>query len=115
MDNHWYTTERWLTAPRHGVSAAATVLNFRASSLKAVIFDLDGLLVDSEPLQFRAYREAFSSHGLPFTMSNWQRWHELGASASAWIASMGGRQMVEHVPADHLSTGRPRALISAAG
>jgi beta-phosphoglucomutase-like phosphatase (HAD superfamily) len=64
-------------------------VNSNASFLKAVIFDLDGLLVDSEPLQFRAYREAFSSYGLPFTVSDWQKWHALGASASIWIASMG--------------------------
>lgn len=56
-----------------------------SASLRAVIFDLDGLLVDSEPLQFRAYRDAFQAHGVSFAESDWRTWHELGASASAWI------------------------------
>ncbi len=28
--------------------------------LECVIFDLDGQMIDSEPLQFQAYREAFA-------------------------------------------------------
>ena len=50
-----------------------------------VIFDLDGLLVDSEPLQFRAYREAFKSHGVDIGIGDWPRWHALEASAHRWI------------------------------
>ncbi len=50
-----------------------------------VIFDLDGLLVDSEPLQFRAYREAFRYHGIEIETSDWPRWHALEASARRWI------------------------------
>ena len=55
------------------------------SSFTAVIFDLDGLLVDSEPLQFKAYREAFTSFGAAFSAGDWPRWHQLEASASRWI------------------------------
>jgi beta-phosphoglucomutase-like phosphatase (HAD superfamily) len=58
-----------------------------SSQLRAVIFDLDGLLVDSEPLQFRAYRDAFLDHGIHLTRSDWHTWHELGASAAAWLES----------------------------
>src|SRR5437899_3094202 len=43
------------------------------SSFQAVIFDLDGVIVDSEPLHERAYREIFAelgygdSHDIDFT------------------------------------------------
>ena len=53
--------------------------------LEVVIFDLDGLLVDSEPLQFRAYQKAFSQFGVEFKLDDWPRWHMLEASASRWI------------------------------
>jgi beta-phosphoglucomutase len=53
--------------------------------LEAVIFDLDGLLIDSEPLQYRAYRDAFAEHNIALSQSDWHLWHELGASAATWI------------------------------
>ena len=53
--------------------------------LEVVIFDLDGLLVDSEPLQFQAYREAFSRHGVSLDLGDWPEWHMLEASAARWI------------------------------
>ena len=53
--------------------------------LEVVIFDLDGLLVDSEPLQFRAYQKAFSHFGVEFDLGDWPKWHKLEASASRWI------------------------------
>ena len=57
--------------------------------LEVVIFDLDGLLIDSESLQYRAYREAFARHGVSFELSEWPRWHELEASATRWIETKG--------------------------
>jgi len=53
--------------------------------LEVVIFDLDGLLVDSEPLQFRAYQKAFARFGVAFDIGDWPEWHRLEASASRWI------------------------------
>jgi len=50
-----------------------------------VIFDLDGLLVDSEPLQFEAYREVSSRNGASLKLSDWPKWHRLEASAARWI------------------------------
>ncbi len=52
---------------------------------EVVIFDLDGLLVDSEPLQFKAYREVFLRHGISLELSDWPEWHRLEASAARWI------------------------------
>jgi HAD superfamily hydrolase (TIGR01509 family) len=37
---------------------------------KAVIFDMDGVIIDSEPLWRRAMIRVFNSSGLPFTESN---------------------------------------------
>jgi beta-phosphoglucomutase len=56
---------------------------------EVVIFDLDGLLVDSEPLQFRAYREAFSRNNVTLELSDWPEWHRLEASAARWIDAYG--------------------------
>ena len=52
---------------------------------EVVIFDLDGLLVDSEPLQFEAYRQTFSRSGASLKLSDWPEWHRLEASAARWI------------------------------
>jgi HAD superfamily hydrolase (TIGR01509 family) len=54
--------------------------------LELVIFDLDGLLVDSEPLQYQAYRDAFSRHGIELALQDWPQWHRLEASAARWIS-----------------------------
>ena len=48
--------------------------------LECVVFDLDGLLVDSEPLQYHAYKTALERHGVHIDMSDWVRWHRIEAS-----------------------------------
>lgn len=55
--------------------------------LECVLFDLDGLLVDSEPLQFRAYRQAFAQFGIELGMADWLRWHSTEASTPRWVES----------------------------
>ena len=55
--------------------------------LSVIIFDLDGLLVDSEPLQFQAYQKAFADFGIEFNRGDWPKWHQLEASASRWIGA----------------------------
>ncbi|MEM7208642.1 MAG: HAD family phosphatase [Pseudomonadota bacterium] len=53
--------------------------------LKSILFDLDGLLVDSEPLQFRAYQIALKSFGVSLDHQAWIEWHSVEASTTRWI------------------------------
>lgn len=39
----------------------------KISGIKAVIFDMDGVIVDSEPLHLLAYQELFNTRNIPFT------------------------------------------------
>ncbi len=55
--------------------------------LECVLFDLDGLLVDSEPLQYRAYRHAFDQFGINLGMQDWIQWHSAEASTQRWVES----------------------------
>ena len=57
--------------------------------LQCVIFDLDGLIVDSEPLQFRAYRDAFEYYGFELKLAQWIEWHALEASPRRWVEASG--------------------------
>lgn len=52
---------------------------------KVIIFDLDGLLVDSQPLQYQAYHQVFSNHGFPLTQVDWQEWIDHSYSVQQWI------------------------------
>jgi len=57
--------------------------------LDCLLFDLDGLLVDSEPLQFRAYQQAFAEYGIGLDMEGWICWHGTEASASRFVRDKG--------------------------
>ena len=53
--------------------------------IKTIIFDLDGLLIDSQPLQYKAYNQVFSQYGFPLTLKNWHEWIHNGYDAKIWI------------------------------
>lgn len=57
--------------------------------LECVLFDMDGLLIDSEPLQFNAYRDAFARFGYELDREGWTRWHNVEASAARFIQDEG--------------------------
>ncbi len=42
--------------------------------ITVVIFDLDGVLVDSQPLQYQSYNEIFTKYGHPLTKKHWLEW-----------------------------------------
>lgn len=50
--------------------------------INAVVFDLDGLLVDSEPMWFRARREIFQRFGLVWTAEDQKQ--QMGVSTAMW-------------------------------
>jgi HAD superfamily hydrolase (TIGR01509 family) len=51
--------------------------------IRAVLFDLDGTLADTEPLQWRAYREVLLRYGVDVGPEEYQR---------HWIATAGGAE-----------------------
>lgn len=53
--------------------------------IKVIIFDFDGLLVNSQPLQFRAYNEVFSAEGAPMSHKDWEEWVQNSYSVKQWI------------------------------
>ena len=57
--------------------------------LDSVLFDMDGLLIDSEPLQFHAYQKAFAEFGYELDREGWTRWHNVEASAARFIRDEG--------------------------
>lgn len=54
--------------------------------IKVIIFDLDGLLIDSQPLQYQSYNSVFSSYGYPITKKDWeQEWVHNSISCKDWV------------------------------
>lgn len=61
--------------------------------IKTIIFDLDGLLIDSQPLQYKAYNQVFSKYGVPLTLKDWNEWIHKGSDPQIWIQK-------HHLPLD---------------
>ncbi len=54
----------------------------------SVIFDLDGLLVDTEKLHYLAYRMALEEHGCPISETEYaEHWVRLGRGIADWVES----------------------------
>jgi len=54
--------------------------------IKVVIFDLDGLLINSQLLQHKAYNQVFSKYGYPITKKEWEdEWIQNSICCKDWI------------------------------
>jgi len=53
--------------------------------LKAIIFDLDGTLVDSQPLLYKSYNTVFTKAGFPLNKKDWEMWIHNSWAATEWI------------------------------
>jgi HAD superfamily hydrolase (TIGR01509 family) len=51
-------------------------------ALRALVFDFDGLILDTETSQFRAWQEVFAAHGGTLTVADWA--HVIGSLDSGW-------------------------------
>jgi HAD superfamily hydrolase (TIGR01509 family) len=70
-----------------------------AGGIRALIFDMDGVLADSEPLHFEAARRVLARHGVCFTEAENQEF--LGVTARETYATLCARHGLA-VPADQL-------------
>jgi HAD superfamily hydrolase (TIGR01509 family) len=50
-------------------------------ALKGLLFDFDGLIIDTEMPGVNAWAEVFNKHGFPFTIENWKRTIGTGPTA----------------------------------
>ena len=66
--------------------------------IRAVVFDMDGLLIDTEPLWFRARSELFQEHGLTWTEADQVKC--MGVSTAAWTELMAERLGGRLAPAE---------------
>ncbi len=58
--------------------------------ITTVIFDLDGLLADTEKLHWRAYQEALQAHGAVLTEADYaEHWVRAGKGIGDWVAQRG--------------------------
>lgn len=53
--------------------------------IRVVIFDFDGLLVDSQPLQFESYRHVLSKHGIQLSQAEWVEFIHKSYSIQQWF------------------------------
>lgn len=72
------------------------------NGIKAVIFDMDGVIIDSEPLWRRVMIHSFTEAGIPFTENDCRittglRFKEV---AAYWF----GRHHITHIPVDEFDT-----------
>lgn len=62
-----------------------------ASTLEAVIFDMDGVIADTEPLHARAYMEALKTFGIHIADREYRKTiTEDGKTMATWFVELGG-------------------------
>jgi HAD superfamily hydrolase (TIGR01509 family) len=61
-----------------------------STGIRLVIFDLDGTLIDSQPLQHEAFNTIFSQYGYPISREEWIKyWIHQSCTAQQWIKMKG--------------------------
>jgi HAD superfamily hydrolase (TIGR01509 family) len=75
----------------------------RVHDIAAVIFDLDGVLVDSEPIHFRAANRVLARYGQSIDETHYRRYIGLGERATwtLWRDEHGIADTVDHLLAEH--------------
>jgi HAD superfamily hydrolase (TIGR01509 family) len=64
----------------------------RTSPLKAVIFDMDGVIADTEPLHSHAYLEVLKTLGIEVSENQYRKAiTEEGKTIAAWFLELGGK------------------------
>jgi HAD superfamily hydrolase (TIGR01509 family) len=58
--------------------------NSGGSALRALVFDFDGLILDTETPEFRAWQEVLAAHGASLTTDDWAL--VIGTTESGWDA-----------------------------
>ncbi len=53
--------------------------------ITTIIFDLDGVLVDSQRLQYKSYNAVFTRYGFPIPIKDWGLWVHHSVDAKEWI------------------------------
>ena len=53
--------------------------------IEAIVFDFDGLLANSQPLQYEANRQVFESKGVELTREHWREWVAGSYTNELWI------------------------------
>lgn len=52
------------------------------STFAAVVFDFDGLILDTESAEFQSWQELFTDHGVPIPIETWNNW--IGTAADTF-------------------------------
>lgn len=81
-----------------------------AGALRALVFDFDGLILDTETPEFRAWQELFAAHGAALTPADWA--HVIGSTDSGWdpAVEIGRQTQRQHVSADLRAAWKPRQV-----
>lgn len=58
-------------APRRYLEAGTPVGKARGVAIRGLIFDFDGLILDTETTEFQAWQEAFAEHNCVLEMEHW--------------------------------------------
>jgi HAD superfamily hydrolase (TIGR01509 family) len=70
-------------------------------ALRALVFDFDGLILDTETSEFQAWQELFAAHGGTLTVADWD--HVIGSVDSGWDPAVElGRQTGQAYVSDEL-------------